>query len=84
MMAVPSLWVRCAVCHWECASQSEGFDLMGEFQTPSLYYNRHHIYNILVPSRDTRVLLAKFEQMSKMMKMMRGGKSSKLMQMFGK
>ena len=49
MMAVPSLWVRCAVCHWECASQSEGFDLMDEFQIPPLYYNTRHIYSIRLP-----------------------------------
>jgi signal recognition particle subunit SRP54 len=33
---------------------------------------------------DINKLVKQFEQMSKMMKMMRGGKSSKLMQMFGK
>ena len=33
---------------------------------------------------DVNKLVKQFEQMSKMMKMMRGGKSSKLMQMFGK
>ena len=33
---------------------------------------------------DINKLVKQFEQISKMMKMMRGGKSSKLMQMFGK
>ncbi|MGB0358024.1 MAG: signal recognition particle protein, partial [Flavobacteriaceae bacterium] len=33
---------------------------------------------------DINKLVKQFEQMSKMMKMMQGGKASKLMQMFGK
>jgi signal recognition particle subunit SRP54 len=33
---------------------------------------------------DINKLVKQFEQMNKMMKMMQGGKSSKLMQMFGK
>lgn len=33
---------------------------------------------------DINKLVKQFDQMNKMMRMMRGGKSSKLMQMFGK
>ena len=51
MRGVASLFPKYVACLLVFANQYLMFCLMGEFQTPSLYYNRHHIYNILVPFR---------------------------------